>query len=115
MLFGGDLEVTQYGRSISNGLVAPPRPKAEPERVHVRVGADAGVAEQVPGSPKCLPRLQNSEALGRAVRLQVVRRPDAGEPSPDDQHVDVLRLLTSAQSIERGFRSLPFHCGLRQG
>ena len=95
VLFSGGLEVAQDGRTISNGPIAAPRSEAEPERVHVRVGANAGEAEQVPGSPKRVPLLQDGEALGWAVGFHEAGRPDAREPSPDNEHVDLLRLRTS--------------------
>ena len=54
-----------------------------------------GIAEQVPGSPKRVPLLQDGEALGWAVGFHEAGRADAREPSPDNEHVDLLRLRTS--------------------
>ena len=44
---------------------------------------------QVP--PKLVELLEHDEGLLRVLVLQVVRRADAGDPGPDDQHVEVFR------------------------
>jgi hypothetical protein len=75
-----------------------PRLKRVPERVHVRVGADAGIAEQVPGAADRLAGLQDRVALAGAVALQVGAGADAGEAGADDQNVDVLAMVWHGKS-----------------
>ena len=69
-----------------------PRPERVPERVHVRVRADARVAEQVPRPSDALARLEDRDRLARALRFQMARCADPREPRADDQHVDVLEI-----------------------
>ena len=54
-----------------------------------RVGADAGIAEQVPGAADAVAALENGEALAGALLLQVIARADAGQPGADDQDVEM--------------------------
>src|ERR1700749_1996332 len=58
--------------------------------VHVGIGADAGIAEEVPSAADRLARLEDRVALAGAVALQVGAGADAGETGADDQDVDVL-------------------------
>src|SRR6185437_11448424 len=58
---------------------------------HVRVRADARIAEEVPRPADAFALLQNDVALARAELLQMVSGANAGEPGADDQNVKVLR------------------------
>jgi hypothetical protein len=62
--------------------------KAVAKRVHVR--ANTMVAEQVPGSTNLLPSLDNGEALGPTMGLQVICGANAGQASPNKEHVNTL-------------------------
>src|SRR5262249_30252925 len=77
-------------RAVGDRLLLAPRLEAVAERVHVRVRADARVAEEVPGAADRVARLDDRVRLARAVALQVVRRADAGDPGADDEDVEVL-------------------------
>ena len=57
------------------------------QRVHVGVGADAGIAEQVPGAADRLAAFEDGVALARAAVLQVPGGADARQAGADDQHV----------------------------
>ena len=84
---------------VGNRLGAEPRLEFVAEGIEVRVGADAGVAEQIPGPAAGLARLQNGIALTRQIALQVVGSADARQAGTDDQDIDMLdgRLLMDAQ------------------
>ena len=84
-----------HGRS--SGSAAPRRsPSAGPrleriaEREHVKVGADAGITEQIPGAADAVAAFEDDEALARALMLQVIARADAGKAGTDDQHVEMV-------------------------
>ena len=77
--------------AVGDRLRRRPRPEAVAERVHVGVGADPGIAEEVPGAADRLARLEDREALARATLLQVMGGADPGDPGADDKHIDALR------------------------
>ena len=66
-----------------------PRPERVAEREHVRVRADAGVAEQVPGAADGVARLEDRVGLARGTRLDVVGGADARQAGADDEDVEV--------------------------
>src|ERR1700756_5155176 len=76
--------------TLADRLRRRPRLEAVAQGVHVRVRADAGVAEEVPGPPQFLARLEDRVAAARKSLLQMVRSADAGESGADDQHVKML-------------------------
>src|SRR5262249_56536486 len=57
--------------------------------VHVAVGADGRVAEEIPGAPHRRPPFEDEVALSRAPAMQVHRGPDAREAGADDEDVVV--------------------------
>ena len=67
-----------------------PRPELVAEGEHVGVGADAGVAEQVPGAAEPLAALQHRDGLVRELGGQLAGRADAGQAGADDQDVEML-------------------------
>src|SRR3954452_8419427 len=75
--------------SVAHGRVVRPRLERERVREDVGVRADAREAEQVPGPPDGLARLEDRVARAGAVALQSRRGADPGDPRADDQHVDV--------------------------
>ena len=83
------LHILENRRPVRDGLRLLPRAKRVAERVHVGVGADAGIATQIPCSADVGAALKNRLALVRTARLQAMRRADAGEDRPDDQNVNV--------------------------
>ena len=87
-LVGGRADVAQDRRAVGDRLRVGPWPEAVAERVHVGVGADARVAEQVPGAADRPARLDDQVALAGAPFLQVMGRADARKARPDNQHVE---------------------------
>src|SRR5262249_14887571 len=73
-----------------NCFCFPPRTKPVAQREHVGVGSDAWIPEEVPRSADRVASLQNHESLAGALRLQMVRRANAGKSRANDQHVKLL-------------------------
>ena len=92
----GVADVAQYRRTVGHRLGLPPRPERVAKREHVRVRANAGVAEQVPGTPRRLSCLEDRERLLRAAPAQVTGRAHPRQAGADDQHVYVLGLHVNA-------------------
>ena len=82
--------VVEDRRPIGDRLRVLPRPERVAERVHVRVRADARVAEQVPGPADRIAGLEDRVGLAGAARLEMVAGADARQARADDQHVQVL-------------------------
>ena len=70
-------------------LAPLPGPEGIAEREHIGIGADAGVAEQIPGPTQFAAPFENRVALGRALRLQVIAGTDAGEAGADDEDIEM--------------------------
>jgi hypothetical protein len=87
---GGGADVPQDRRAVRDRLVVVPGPERVAEREHVGVGADARVAEQVPGAADGAARLEDGVRRPRALGLQVMARADAGQSGADDEDVEVL-------------------------
>ena len=85
----GVLHVLQDRRAVGDGLGLLPGLERVAQRVHVRIGADAGVAEQVPGAAEALAAFEDDEAAVGAALAQVHRRADARQAGADHQHVEV--------------------------
>ena len=66
-----------------------PRLEAVAEGVQVAVRADARVRVGEPGATEARELLEHDERLLRVLVLQVICRADAGDPGPDDQHVEM--------------------------
>ena len=86
--------VLEYRGTVGDRLRVRPRPEAVAERVHVGVGTDARVAEEVPGPPQVLTRLEDRVAATGEGLLQVVGGADARKAGADDQHVEMLAGLS---------------------
>jgi hypothetical protein len=71
-------------------VVARPRLELVAKRVQKGIGADSGIPEQVPRAADRVACLQDREGLVRHLRRHVIGGPNAGDPSTDDQHVDVV-------------------------
>src|ERR1700728_2069524 len=81
-------EERRDGRTVGNRLGVRPRLEVVTQRVHVRIRADTGVAEQIPGAADGFPGLEDGVALCRTALLQMVRGADAGQAGADDEHVE---------------------------
>ena len=83
-------DVLQDRPAVDDRLRSRPGAERVAEREHVRVRADAREAEQVPGAPDRVARLEDRERLARAALLHAAAGPDTGEAGPHDQNIDVL-------------------------
>jgi hypothetical protein len=90
VLVGSFVDVAADVLTVGDRIAVRPRLERVAEGVHVRVRADARIAEQVPGAAGGLTRLEDRVRLARAHRLQAVRGPDAGQTCADEQHVYVV-------------------------
>ncbi len=86
---GGLADVVQNPRPVRDRLRLGPGPERIAERIHVAVGADAGIAEQIPGATDAIAALEDDVALAGTFLLQVIAGADAGQACADDQHVDM--------------------------
>ena len=115
------LDVAEDRRPVGDRLRLRPGLERVAEGVHVGVGADPRVAEEVPGAADRVPRLEEGERLVRAVAPQVAAGADAGQAGSDDQDVEVLgrhaalSLLagrpTGGRRADKGSRFAPAHVG----
>ena len=85
----GLAHVVQNPRSVGDRLRLGPRFERIAERIHVGVGADAGIAKQIPGAADAITPLEDDVALARAFLLQVIARADAGQAGADDEDVEM--------------------------
>ena len=91
--FGGRvLYVLEDRVAVGNRLLHRPGPKRVTEGVHVRVGADARIAEQIPCSANGVSSLEDGVAGPGTLRLEIVAGTDARQPGTNDQDVEVRRL-----------------------
>src|SRR5262249_34997553 len=77
-------------RPLADRLRMLPRLECVAHGVHVAVGADARILEQLPGAAHARLGLENGEGLARQPGPQVARCADAGEPGTDNNDVKPL-------------------------
>ena len=87
---GGVADVIQDRGTIGDGLGVAPRAKAIAERVHIGVGANAGIAEKIPRATDRVAPFEYDEALVGAVHLQMTRSTNSRQPRAHDYDVHVL-------------------------
>src|SRR4051812_15953457 len=88
--FGSVAHVLENRRTICNRLRAGPRSELVAERVHVRIGSNAGIAEEVPCSAEGAAAFQNCKGLLRTFCLQIVSCPNSGESCAYDEYIDMV-------------------------
>jgi len=94
VVLGGSLAyVTQYRRTVCHRLVVAPRPEAIAERVHVGIGAHAGIAKQIPCATHPLAAFEYDETLRRTLHLQMAGSANTRQPGAHDYHVEVFHSL----------------------
>ena len=89
----GLADVIQNPRPVGDRLRLGPRFERIAERIHVRVGADAGIAKQIPGAADAVAPLEDHVALARAFLLQVIARANAGQAGADNEDVEMFCCL----------------------
>ncbi len=92
------LYVGKNGRTVGDRPGAAPGPEFVAERVHVAVGPDARVTEQVPGAAHRIASLEDCVTLAGTFALQVARGTDTGQSRPDDDDIEILRTQRSPSS-----------------
>src|SRR6476619_1248801 len=76
-------------RPVGDRLRLRPRLERIAEREHVAVGADPGIAKQIPCAADAVAALEDDVVLARALFLQMIARADAGKPGADDEDVEM--------------------------
>lgn len=89
-LMCGVLHVLENPRFISDGLRLLAGAKRIPQRVHARVGADAGIAKQIPGAADAVAAFWDPVCVPRSTGFQVMRRADAREVRTNHQTIKML-------------------------
>ncbi len=104
VLRDGLAQVGHDRRPVGNRLFRFPGLEAEAERLHVAVGADAGVLEEVPRAADVGAAFEDDVGAIRAQGLQVVAGANPGYARADDDHIDVLgsHALLRGEEIEVG-------------
>jgi hypothetical protein len=69
------------------------------EREHVRIGANAGIAEQVPGAADGVAAFEDNVGFVPAAGLHMIGGVDAGKPAADDDDVKMFLRHGSAISM----------------
>ena len=86
----GLVQIAAYRRPIGNGLRGGPGLKGKAQGVHVRIGANPGVAKQIPGAPHGPPRLKHDHLKLRALLAKVHRRADARDACAYDDNIHLI-------------------------
>src|SRR5581483_9284823 len=100
----GLANVIENARASGDRLRFGPRLEGIAERVHVRVGADAGIAEQIPGAADGMAAFEDDESLRRTFGLQMIAGGDAGQAGADDQHVEMFNRHCALRNWHAGGR-----------
>ncbi len=123
-LMSGVLDIIADRGAFDDRLVRRPGAEWKAQSEDVRVRADAGIAEQVPGAADPVSRLEDQPALAFAAGLQAVRGIDAGNTGSDDDHVQMIGLrivarhrLSLAAQAPRSLAEISRKsaCGTRKG
>jgi hypothetical protein len=85
----GLVQIIEDRGAVGDRLGLGPGLEREAQGEHVRVGPDAGIAEQVPGPAQSLAPLQDHIAALRAVGLQMIARTHAGNAGAHDHYVEM--------------------------
>src|SRR5690606_2839941 len=86
VLVGGLLEIAADSGAVGEHLGAAPGPETVAEGVHIGVGSDPRVPEQVPGSADGGPPFQDRVAAPGVLLLQMTGHIDTGQTGSDDQY-----------------------------
>ena len=69
ILVGGLIDVIKNCRTVGDGLFCFPGFEVVAKSMHIAVGADTGITENVPSASNGLPALQQSKAMSGAIPL----------------------------------------------
>ncbi len=111
------MEVIEDRGCVGDRLLVPPRLEIEAQRVHVAVGADAGIAEQVPGAAKLHAPFDDDEGPAGALHAHVGGHADARNARAHDQHIEIggivghARLQAAKANASAYSAPAPLRCG----
>src|SRR5690349_15617121 len=91
----GLTNVIEYRRTIGHRLVLTPGTEAITERIHIGVGANAGITKQIPRPTQRLTPFEDDKTLPRAVPLQMTRTANSRKSRANDDDVEVLHTSVS--------------------
>ena len=111
----GFIEIVENRRTLGDRLVRNPRLETVSERMHVTVGPDTRVPEQVPGPPEIFATFENHERTVRAIALQKIAAADAGNSCTHDQDIKVLDHLAFPMAVYRERPPGPRYPDRREG
>ena len=87
------VEIVEDRGRVGDRFLVLPGFEIEPQRVHVAVRANPGIAEQVPGAAQIVAPFENRIAGVRRFGGHMRGHPDPGNPRPHDQHVEMAGLF----------------------
>src|SRR5690242_17826733 len=90
-VFGrGFADIVENRRSVGDRLGAGPGPEGVAQGEHVRIRADAGIAEQVPRPAEIVAAFEDDVGAVRAMRLEVITGADTGNSGTYYDDVEML-------------------------
>ena len=95
------VDVVEDRWPVGDGLGLASRAEAVAEGVHVAVGTDARIAEEVPGAADRVAALEDDVGLPGHL-LQVQAGADAGQARADDDHVEMFGVASLASQFRAG-------------
>ena len=89
VFLGRFCDIAADRRAVSDRQRVGPGFEVVAKGEHVRVGTDARVTEQIPGTAQRFSAFEDGEALAGAMLHQVIGRTDAGQAGTNDQDIQV--------------------------
>ena len=102
VLGGGVADVVEDRGTVSHRFCSTPRAETIAERVHIGVGAHAGISKQVPRAPHPLAAFEDDETLPRALSLEMAGPSDPRQPGAYDDDVHMLHARLSELQNSNG-------------
>jgi len=90
-------DISKYRGPVGDRLRFGPRAERIPEREHVRIRSQAGIAKEIPGAADLTAALEDRVRLAWTLLLQMSSGPDSGETGADDQDVHEVRQALAPQ------------------
>ena len=88
VLIGGIAHVFRNGLTRGNGVILFPGMPREPEREQIRIGADSGIAKQIPGTADGIAGFENGIGAVGEGGLNAIGRVDAGNTGAYNDNVE---------------------------
>ncbi len=87
------VEIVEDGGAVGDRFLVRPGFEIEAQRMHVAVRPDAGIAEEVPGSPQIVTAFDDRETVTGRLVLHMRRHADAGDARTHNQNVEIGRRI----------------------